>query len=68
MYSGYNVLVTYDGNFVQVVASPLPWLVPSLALLGKLSLAASFAVVYIHSAEIFPTTLRPVSACTCTCC
>ena len=23
VYSGYNVLVTYDGNFVQVVASPL---------------------------------------------
>ncbi|XP_023328792.1 solute carrier family 22 member 15-like [Eurytemora carolleeae] len=30
----------------------------SCALLGKLCLAASFAVVYIHSGEIFPTTMR----------
>jgi hypothetical protein len=28
------------------------------ALVGKLCLAASFAVIYIHSGEIFPTTIR----------
>lgn len=44
---------------IQILAHSLPFIVPSLALLGKLSLAASFAVVYIHSSEIFPTTLRP---------
>lgn len=44
---------------IQMLAQSLPFIVPSLALLGKLSLAASFAVVYIHSSEIFPTTLRP---------
>jgi len=44
---------------IQLLAHSLPFIVPSLALLGKLSLAASFAVVYIHSSEIFPTTLRP---------
>ena len=33
---------------IQILAHSLPFLVPSLALLGKLSLAASFAVVYIH--------------------
>jgi OCT family organic cation transporter-like MFS transporter 4/5 len=46
---------------IQVLSGPLPWVAPSLALLGKLSLAASFAVVYIHSGEIFPTTLRPTA-------
>ena len=29
-----------------------------LALLGKLCISASFSVVYIHSNEIFPTTIR----------
>lgn len=29
-----------------------------LALFGKLSIAASFAIIYIHSAELFPTTQR----------
>ena len=33
---------------IQLLAHSLPFIVPSLALLGKLSLAASFAVVYIH--------------------
>ena len=33
---------------IQMLAQSLPFIVPSLALLGKLSLAASFAVVYIH--------------------
>ena len=33
---------------IQMFSNSLPFLVPSLALLGKLSLAASFAVVYIH--------------------
>jgi MFS family permease len=34
------------------------WLTFAAALMGKLCLAASFAVVYIHSGEIFPTTIR----------
>jgi len=36
----------------------VPSVISSCALLGKLSLAASFAVVYIHSGEIFPTSIR----------
>jgi len=43
---------------IQVLASFAPVLIQSLALLGKLCLASSFAVVYIHSGEIFPTTVR----------
>ena len=35
-----------------------PAVVASCALVGKLSLAASFAVIYIHSGELFPTTIR----------
>ena len=43
---------------IQLTAALAPALIQSLALLGKLCLAASFAVVYIHSGEIFPTTVR----------
>ena len=43
---------------IQFLASFAPVLIQSLALLGKLCLASSFAVVYIHSGEIFPTTVR----------
>ena len=43
---------------IQLLASLAPVLIQSLALLGKLCLASSFAVVYIHSGEIFPTTVR----------
>ena len=40
---------------IQMLAQSLPFIVPSLALLGKLSLAASFAVVYIHRCINFKT-------------
>jgi MFS family permease len=43
---------------IQLLASTAPSIVASCALLGKLCLAASFAVIYIHSGEIFPTTIR----------
>lgn len=33
-------------------------LVKTLALFCKLCIAASFAVAYIHSSEIFPTSIR----------
>ena len=63
MISG-TILATFMivGGFsclgIQVLSSIFPALVQSLALAGKLCLAASFAVIYIHSGEIFPTTIR----------
>ncbi|KAK7078545.1 hypothetical protein SK128_015727 [Halocaridina rubra] len=43
---------------IQVLPPSLVSLTTSLALCGKLSIAASFSVCYVHSAEIFPTPIR----------
>jgi len=43
--------------FADYLPSSLPYL-PYMLLLVKLCLSASFAVVHIHSSEIFPTSLR----------
>lgn len=33
-------------------------LLTGLAMVGKFGIAASFAVIYVYTAEIFPTVLR----------
>ena len=38
-----------------------------VALLGKFSVAGSFAVLYLYSAELFPTQVRCVCVCVCVC-
>jgi len=43
---------------IQILADTAPSILASAALLGKLCMAASFAVIYIHSGEIFPTSIR----------
>lgn len=35
-----------------------PNLLSGLAMVGKFGIAASFAVIYVYTAEIFPTVLR----------
>lgn len=40
--------------------SDLGWLVITLAMLGKLCITASYAIIYVLTAEIFPTVVRNV--------
>ncbi|XP_042224923.1 organic cation transporter protein-like isoform X2 [Homarus americanus] len=42
------------------IPSGLPWLVITLAMTGKLCITASYAIVYVLTAEIFPTVVRNV--------
>ena len=42
---------------IQLLSSLAPALIQSLALLGKLCLASSFAVVYIHRWALYTCTL-----------
>ena len=43
---------------VQLLTSTYPYVITSSALVGKLCMSASFTIIYIHSGEIFPTTIR----------
>jgi hypothetical protein len=45
-------------NTIYTSLESYEWVGAVAALVGKLCLAASFAVIYIHSGEIFPTTIR----------
>ena len=43
---------------ISFTDSLAPVLTPSLTLLGKWCISASFGMIYIHSSEIFPTSIR----------
>ena len=36
----------------------LDWPIVTCAMIGKFCISASFAIVYVYSAEVFPTVLR----------
>lgn len=44
-----------------VAPSSQPWLVVGLAMMGKMSITASYGAIYVFSAEQFPTVIRNVA-------
>lgn len=44
------------------------WLIVTLSLVGKFGIAAAFAIVYVYSAELFPTEYRSVGIGACSMC
>ena len=58
-----STICRYRGRFFGIpfyllVLGTFSYVTASSALVGKLCLSASYAVVFIHSGEIFPTTIR----------
>ncbi|XP_042209976.1 organic cation transporter protein-like isoform X3 [Homarus americanus] len=50
------------------IPEDLGWLIVTLSLVGKFGIAAAFAIVYVYSAEIFPTEYRSVGIGACSMC
>ncbi|GFU44309.1 organic cation transporter protein [Trichonephila clavipes] len=55
--------VTYAADLP--VPKDLPWISTSLALMGKFCVTGSFGLVYLYTAEIFPTGVRNVTLGSC---
>ncbi|XP_071543054.1 organic cation transporter protein-like isoform X4 [Panulirus ornatus] len=50
------------------IPEDIGWLIVTLSLVGKFGIAAAFAIVYVYSAEIFPTEYRSVGIGACSMC
>ena len=53
----------YDPNMAVIkvtlsVPDASPWIIVSLAMIGKFQIAASFAVIYVYAGELMPTVVR----------
>lgn len=55
-------------TFLCLPTSDIGWLVITLSLVGKFGIAAAFAIVYVYSAEIFPTDYRSAGIGACSMC
>ncbi|XP_068200657.1 solute carrier family 22 member 21-like [Palaemon carinicauda] len=50
------------------IPEDIGWLIVTLSLVGKFGIAAAFAIIYVYSAEIFPTEYRSVGIGACSMC
>ena len=52
IFGGVSMLV------IPMLQSSMPNFASTLGAIGKLGISSSFSVIYIHSNELFPTTIR----------
>lgn len=50
------------------IITDLQWLTTTLAMIGKLGSAAAFAIIYVFSAELYPTVVRNTGMGASSCC
>ncbi|CAN7989257.1 unnamed protein product, partial [Ixodes hexagonus] len=56
--SFYLIVAGIFCAIVPFVPDDMQWLTTTLVVIGKLNITASFAVIYLYSAEVFPTSHR----------
>ncbi|EEC15303.1 organic cation/carnitine transporter, putative [Ixodes scapularis] len=56
--SFYLIVAGIFCAIVPVVPDNIQWLTTTLVIIGKCNISASFAVIYLYSAEVFPTSHR----------
>lgn len=47
--------------YVLNVISDLSWVSTTLSMVGKFGVTASYSVIYLMAAEVFPTVIRSVT-------
>ena len=52
IFGGVSMIV------IPMLQSSMPMMASTLAAIGKLGISSSFAIIYIHSNELFPTSIR----------
>ncbi|CAG2222323.1 OCTN [Mytilus edulis] len=55
-------------HLLAMVIGELQWLTTTLAMIGKLGSAAAFAIIYVFSAELYPTVVRNTGMGASSCC
>ncbi|XP_014663046.1 PREDICTED: organic cation transporter 1-like [Priapulus caudatus] len=61
-----NMSVCAAASFlITAVPAGVQWLSITIAMIAKFTITASFTVIYVFGAELFPTSLRSVSIGTC---
>lgn len=58
MLAAFLLLAGLSCVVVPLIPEDLPWLSTTLVIVGKCFITASFAVIYLYSAEVFPTSHR----------
>ncbi|CAN7983875.1 unnamed protein product, partial [Ixodes pacificus] len=56
--SFYLIVAGIFCAIVPIVPDDIQWLTTTLVIIGKCNITASFAVIYLYSAEVFPTSHR----------
>ncbi|CAL4133749.1 unnamed protein product, partial [Meganyctiphanes norvegica] len=61
----FLTFLAFEIKFLFEIKFQVEWLMLTLSLVGKFGMSAAFAIIYVYSAEIFPTDYRSVGIGAC---